>query len=76
VTKHGGHNNGEKLMLFDFITATQASQLCFRFYNALDTSDKKRKKGVTCWEKKLLFFPKSRGGGARKLFYFKCSIRL
>jgi len=27
----------EKLMLFDFIMATQASHVCFSFYKVLDT---------------------------------------
>jgi len=38
-----GHDRIKKLALFNFIMVTQASDFCFSFYNALDTSSKKKK---------------------------------
>jgi len=38
--KNGGHDEIEKID--DFVMDAQASDFCFSFYNALDTSSKKR----------------------------------
>jgi len=41
-TKNDCLDEIEKLMLFDFVMATQGSDFCFSFYNALDTTSKKK----------------------------------
>jgi len=51
VQKNGSHDEIEKLAVLDFVMVTQASYFCFSFYNALDTSSKKKGKGRV--EKKI-----------------------
>jgi len=41
-----------KLALLNFVIASQAAEVCFSFYNALDTSSKKR----ICLASNIFFF--------------------